>query len=81
MWRLPVDFWTAIDKFQSTQSTLSPPSSLQRTKLNKVDEHIQGILVTQVAEIRHHTCLIKTAGPASPRVEPQIRHSTVGPLP
>jgi hypothetical protein len=31
-------------------------SSLQRTKLNQVDEHLQGPLVTQVAAIRHRAC-------------------------
>jgi hypothetical protein len=59
----------------------SPPISLQRKKLNQVDEHLQGPPVTQVAEIRHRACPFETAGLASPRVGPQIRHSNVGPLP
>jgi hypothetical protein len=46
-----------------------------------VDQHLQEPLVTQVAEIRHRTCTLETAGPVTPRVEPQIRHSTVGQLP
>jgi hypothetical protein len=59
----------------------SPPSSFQRTKLNQVDEHLQGPPVTQVAEIRNRACPLKTAGLASPRVGAQIHHSSVGPLP
>jgi hypothetical protein len=40
----------------------SPPSSIQRTKLNHVDEHLQRPLVTQVAAIRHRACPLETAG-------------------
>jgi hypothetical protein len=56
-------------------------SSLQGTKLNKFNENLQGPPVTQVAAIRHRACPIETAGLASPRVGPQIRHRNVGPLP
>jgi hypothetical protein len=64
---------------QSNQE--SPPRSLQRKKLNQVDEYLQGPLDTQVAAIHHRACLLETAGFAIPRVEPQICHSNVGPLP
>jgi hypothetical protein len=49
---------------QSNQE--SPPSSIQRTKLHQVDEHLKGSPVTQVAEIHHHACLLKTAELTSP---------------
>jgi hypothetical protein len=101
IWRLPPDFWTAIEKgiqhlSQDTQESTSPPLpfenfsqpnqesppiSLKRTKVNQVGEHLQGSLVTQVAEIHHRACPLEMAGPASPRAEPQIRHINVGPLP
>jgi hypothetical protein len=59
----------------------SPLSSLQRTTLNQVDEHLQGTSVKKVAAINHCACPLETAGLASPRVRSQIRHSNVGPLP
>jgi hypothetical protein len=59
----------------------SPLIILKRTKLNQVDEHLQGPHVTQVAEIRHRACMLEMAGLASPRVGPQVSHSNVGPLP
>jgi hypothetical protein len=58
----------------------SPPSSLQRTKVNQVDEHLQGTPVTQVAAIRHRACPLETAGLVSPRVGAQILLSNMGPL-
>jgi hypothetical protein len=59
----------------------SPPSSLQRKKLDQLDRHLQGPPVTQVAEIRHCACPLEAAGRTSPGVVPQHRHSNVGPLP
>jgi hypothetical protein len=70
----------AIPNF-SQPNQESPPISLQITKLNQVDKHLPEPPVTQVAAICHRACLLKTAGLASPRVGPQIRHSKVGPLP
>jgi hypothetical protein len=56
----------------------SPPSRIQRTKLNQVDGHLQGTPVTHMSAIRHNACPIKTDGLASPIVGSQIRHSNVG---
>jgi hypothetical protein len=50
----------------------SSPSSLQRTKLNQVDEHLKGPRVIQVAEICHHTCPLEMTGLASPRAGPKF---------